>query len=123
MTRRKAAEDKKVLYNHEDISRILEEAAAQFDYEHVYWLSDEDYAKAVGQLKMQAAGIFDFMKVDERLPVRYMYGLGEGIPGATKEIVKLCEDFGLRVRGIDKEISLEIIRRKQWTTKEKDDNI
>ena len=79
----------------------------------INWLSDEDYAKAVGQFRIQLNGVFDFLKVDEKLPVRYMYGLGYAIPGAIKEIVKLTEDFGLRVRGLDKPISLEMIRNER----------
>ena len=33
------------------------------------------------------------------------YGNGVFIPEAIDEIAKLCEDFGLRVRGIDKAIT------------------
>ena len=80
---------------------------------NITWLDDEEYAKAVGQLRMQANSIFDFLKVDEKLPVRYVYGLDVFIPGATTEIVKLCEDFALRVRGIDKPISIDRIRGKR----------
>ena len=58
----------------------------------INWLSDEDYAKAVGQFRIQLNGVFDFLKVDEKLPVRYMYGLGYAIPGAIKEIVKLTDN-------------------------------
>jgi len=77
------------------------------------YLSDEDYQKAIGQLRMQVAGAFDFLKVNEKLPVRYFYGMGEFIPGAVGEIVKLAEDFSLRVRGAkDKPISIEYVRKK-----------
>ncbi len=79
----------------------------------IHWLSDEDYQKAVSQLRMNVTGIFDFMKVDDKLPVRYVYGLSVYIEGAINEVVKLSEDFGLRVRGIDKPISLEMIRKKR----------
>jgi len=124
MPRRKAAEERKSYYNSQDISEILEETIAQFDFKHIHWLSNEEYAKARGQLRMQVAGVFDFIKVDDKLPVRYMYGAGDGIPRAIEELVKLAEDFGLRVRGIDKSISLEIIRRKalaNWVNGEKND--
>lgn len=76
-------------------------------------LPDDEYQKAISQLRMNVAGIFDFMRVDEKIPVRYMYGLGDYIPQAIEEIVKLAEDFGLRVRGVDKPISLEHVRRKR----------
>lgn len=70
----------------------------------VHWLSDEDYAKAVGQLRLQLGGVFE--------PFRY-YGHDVSIPQAIEEVVKLCEDFGLRVRGVDKAIALETVRRSQ----------
>ena len=112
MTRRIATEEKKKFLNSHDISQILEDTLAQFDFEHVHWLESEDYAKAKTQLRMNVAGIFDFMKVDDKLPIRYMYGLGDFVQGAIEEATRLAEDFGLRVRGIDKAINLEIIRRK-----------
>lgn len=79
-----------------------------------YYLPDEEYQKALSQLRMQVAGVFDFLKVDDKLPIRYVYGMGEFIPGAITEIVKLAEDFSLRVRGMkDKPISIEHVRRKR----------
>lgn len=66
-------------------------------YPNIHWLSDDDYAKAVGQLRLQVANI---------LGVFSMYGLGDYIPEATNEIVRRAEDFGLRVRGVDKIIAL-----------------
>ena len=110
MTRRKPITEKRIFYNSHDLSQLLEETLGQFDFEQLHWLEEEEYAKAIGQLRMQIAGVFDFLKVDEKLPVRYMYGMGEFIPGAIEEIFKLAEDFGLRVRGLDKPISLELIR-------------
>ena len=77
----------------------------------VHWLSQDDYDKAIGQLQMHAYGIFDFLKVDDKLPVRYMYGTEAFVHGAVQEIVRLAEDFGLRVRGVDKIISIEKVRR------------
>ena len=52
-------------------------------------IPEEQYKKAISQLRMQSAGIFDFLKVDEKLPTRYMYGMGTFVDGATIEIVKL----------------------------------
>lgn len=66
-------------------------------------LSDEEYTKAIGQFRLAVnamLGVFD------------RYGQGVYIPGASDEIVRLAEDFGLRVRGVDKPISLAYIRRK-----------
>uniref|UniRef100_A0A6M3LFC6 Uncharacterized protein n=1 Tax=viral metagenome TaxID=1070528 RepID=A0A6M3LFC6_9ZZZZ len=79
----------------------------------IHWLEDSEYKKAIGQFRMQVAGVFDFLKVDDKIPIRYRYGMGEFIPGAVEEIVRLAEDLGLRVRDVDKPISLEMIRRKR----------
>jgi hypothetical protein len=67
-------------------------------------LSDEDYAKAIGQFRLAVGAI---------LSVFNMYGMNAYIPAAQEEIVKLAEDYGLRVRGIDKPISIEYIRRRK----------
>ena len=71
--------------------------------DHVYWMSDEDYQKASTQLRLQFIGIFE--------PFR-CYGLEVFIPGAVEEAVKLAEDFGLRVRGVDHPLSLDQVRQK-----------
>ena len=66
-------------------------------------LSDEDYAKAVGQFRLAVGAL---------LSVFHRYGLNVFIPGVQDEIVKLAEDFGQRIRGdLDKPISLEYVRR------------
>ncbi len=82
-------------------------------HEGIFYLSEDDYQKALGQLKRNAYGIFDFLKVDEKLPVRYIYGAGAYIPGAVAEMVKLAEDFSLRCRGAEKPVSIEYVRRKK----------
>jgi len=81
--------------------------------EGVNWLPQEEYNKTVGQLRMSAYGIFDFLKVDNKVPVRYMYGTEVFVHGAVQEIVRLAEDFGLRVRGVDKMFSVEAIRHSR----------
>ena len=70
----------------------------------INWLSDEDYAKAVGQFRIQLNGVFEPFNI---------YGLDVYIPGAIKEVVRLAEDFGLRVRGQDKPISLKMVRNRK----------
>ena len=68
-------------------------------------LDDESYIKAVGQFRLAVGAV---------LSVFNMYGMGESIPQAQNEIVRLAEDFGQRVRGdLDKPISLEYIRRNR----------
>lgn len=76
-------------------------------------LPDDEYAKAKGQLSINAYGIFNFMEVEGSNPVQYQYGLGVYVDGAVREIVRLAEDFSLRCRGVDKPISLEYIRRRK----------
>ena len=65
-------------------------------------LSDEEYAKAIGQLRLAVGAVLQPFN---------MYGMGDYIGPAQAEIVKLAEDFGLRVRGIDKPISVEYVKR------------
>jgi hypothetical protein len=115
MTRRKDPDEIKLRISKLELIEIIEDTVGQLDYGEVHWLSEEEYQKAVTQLRMNVVGIFDFMRVDDKLPVKYMYGLGTFINGAIDEIVKLTEAFGLRVRGIDKPINLEEIRRKALT--------
>lgn len=67
-------------------------------------LNDEDYAKAVGQLRLAVGAV---------LATFNMYGMNAYIAGAQEEIIQLAEDFGQRIRGIDKPISIEYIRRKK----------
>jgi hypothetical protein len=53
------------------------------------YLPEEEYRKVEGQLRLNMNGVFDFLKVDNRLPVRYVYGLGVFVGGAVDEAVKL----------------------------------
>ena len=71
--------------------------------DNINWLPQEEYDKAIGTLKMQLRGVFEPFKA---------YGLQDFIPNAINEAVKLCEDFGLRVRGVDKAISLDMVRKR-----------
>ena len=77
------------------------------------WIPQDDYDKAIWQLRSQLYGVFDFMKVNDELPIKYMYGMGDYIPGAVEEMVRLAEDFSLRCRKVDKPISLEMVRKKK----------
>jgi len=67
------------------------------------WLPDEEYQKSLGQLRLQLNGVFTPFNA---------YGLDIYIPGAKESVIKLCEDFALRVRGIDKEISFDNVKNK-----------
>jgi hypothetical protein len=73
----------------------------EIDGKKISWLSDEEYEKSVGQLRLQLNGVFKpFM----------FYGMSIYIPGAKDAIIKLCEDFSLRTRGLDKPIDFEIVK-------------
>ena len=67
------------------------------------WLDGKEYQKALTQFKLQLNGIFEPLLKGEKLDVYE----------AIVEITRLTEDFGLRVRNVDKPISLEGIRAKR----------
>jgi reverse gyrase len=69
------------------------------------WLPDDEYEKAVGQLRQHVNVLL--------METFNKHGYDALVPGTTKEIVKLAEDFGLRIRGVDKPISIEYVRRKK----------
>lgn len=68
----------------------------------ITWLPQEEYDKAVGQLRLQLNGVM--------VPFQ-QYGQNVFVQQAIEEIVRLTEDFGLRVRGIPKPIALDYVRR------------
>ncbi len=69
------------------------------------FLPDEDYAKAIGQFRLQLNAVFQPFQ---------MYGMDTFVPGAINEVIQLAEDFSLRVRGDrDKPISIDYIRRRK----------
>ncbi len=74
-------------------------------YDNIPWLSEESYAKARWQYK---TNVRELLK-----QVFDQYGLGVFIDGTVDEIWQLTEDWGLRLRSIDKPISLDYVRRKK----------
>jgi len=62
------------------------------EYGDIHWLPDENYQKAIGQLRLQINGALR--------PLR-SYGQAVYCDQTADAIVKLCEDFGLRVRGVE----------------------
>uniref|UniRef100_A0A6M3KUZ5 Uncharacterized protein n=1 Tax=viral metagenome TaxID=1070528 RepID=A0A6M3KUZ5_9ZZZZ len=52
------------------------------------WLDDMEYRKAHTQMRMGAQMVFDFIKVDDKLPVRYLYGLGPHVLEGIEEICR-----------------------------------
>jgi len=71
----------------------------------VYWLSENDYKKAVWSLRSSVTSLFR--------PLR-QYGQGVYCDEAIEHIVRLCEDFGLRVRGVDHPIETELTARNRY---------
>lgn len=59
------------------------------------WLDEDEYDHAVGSARM---------KVSQLLQYFNCYGLGDQITPITQAIIDVMEDFGMRVRGLDKEI-------------------
>ena len=57
------------------------------------WVSDEEFKQAIGQFRLVVGNIL--------LPLR-MYGQGDTVDGAIKEIVSLAIDLSLRLRDVDK---------------------
>ncbi len=68
----------------------------------VNWLPDDKYQKLLGVFRLQLNGVM--------MPFR-IYGLDAHIPGAIDEIVALSELWCMAVRGMDKPISLDYVRR------------
>ena len=66
-------------------------------------ISETDYRKAVGQLRLQLNGVFEPFNC---------YGLGAFVPEAIEQAVLLAEQFGRRVRGDDIPIILNNYKRK-----------
>jgi len=68
------------------------------------WLSEEEYSKAKGQLRLQIGGALH--------PLR-MYGQDVYVDTAVDIILDMAEDFGLRVRGYPRPISYELTAKKR----------
>lgn len=80
-------------------------------HEGIHWISDEDYSKAVGQLRLQLNGLFEGFQNNKGNLTVNIVGI-ETYP-LIREIVELAEDFSLRVRGVEKPIDLTRIRGKR----------
>jgi hypothetical protein len=69
-------------------------------------IPQESYDKAVGQFRLQLNGIMNCFRC---------YGLQDDVDGAIIEIIKLAEQFGMRVRGVDKPIHVRSTPRPRPT--------
>jgi hypothetical protein len=72
---------------------------------NIHWLSDDEYAKAVYSLRATVTSLFK--------PLR-RYGQDVYCDQAIEHTIKLCEDFGLRVRGVDHPIETELTARSRY---------
>ncbi len=67
-------------------------------------IPQEQYDKALGQFRLQLNGIMNCFKC---------YGLDNDVEGACEEIIKLAEQFSMRIRGKNVPIKVrETPRRK-----------
>ena len=71
----------------------------------IYWLDEESFAKAKGQLRLQ---------VGEILSVFNIYGLDSLVPGAIDEILEVADDYSKRLRG---EVNQPIRVKKRRNTR------
>ena len=69
-------------------------------------IPQEQYDKALGQFRLQLNGIMNNFRC---------YGLNDDVDGATKEIIKLTEQFAMRVRGKDIPIRVRETPRRRPT--------
>ena len=72
------------------------------DISEIHWLPEEEYERAVGQVRLQ---------LNEIMRPLMLYGQAPYVYQAINEIIKITEDFGLRVRGIDHPIDIELVRQ------------
>jgi len=68
------------------------------------WLSDERYAKLKGQTRLQVSGMLDVFN---------MYGQDVFIPPTVDAIMLVIEETWDVIRGEDKPIDIETLRRKR----------
>ncbi len=64
----------------------------EVDIEGFPWLDDEEWSKAIGQLRLQISGL---------LSVFDCYGMGIYIAPVSEQILDSAIDFSMRVRGAD----------------------
>lgn len=62
------------------------------DYPGINWLTDDQYHMAVTKLRLHIGGVL--------YPLR-KYGQGDYVDEAIVQLTKVCEDFGLQVRGVN----------------------
>jgi len=71
-----------------------------------YYLPEDEWNKAKWQytsnVRKLLKDVFD------------IYGLGVFIDGTVEEIWQLTEDWSMRIRGVDKPISLDYIRQRRY---------
>jgi hypothetical protein len=79
------------------------------EYGNIHWLSDDDYAKCVGTARS---------KINIALKPLSFYGQQPLCDISCHIIMKILEDFGLQVRGIDHETDHETIKHLEMISKD-----
>jgi len=69
-------------------------------------IPEEQYKKALGQFRLQLGGVMNCFRC---------YGMEQDVDGAIPEIVKLTEQFAMRVRGKDVPIMVRSKPRRRPT--------
>jgi len=111
MHRRKVIEEKRIgrpekkIYSQSEMEKIIE-SYLNDETREISWLDEDEYKKAVFQFKSNLNAAMEEAQLK-------MYGLKSSCEDVLEIATKLCEDFGLRVRGIDQPISIEIIKQSR----------
>lgn len=79
------------------------------EYGNINWLSDDDYAKYVGIARM---------KINIALKPLSLYGQQTQCDVSCHIIMKILEDFGLQVRGIDHQTDYETTKHLNRLSKD-----
>jgi hypothetical protein len=69
-------------------------------------IPDDDYSKAIGQLKLQVNGVLNCFRC---------YGMDHDVDIAIREVTLLAEQFAMRVRGKDEPILVRTVPRERPT--------
>ena len=68
-------------------------------YGSIPWVPDEEYEKLIGQTRLQLNGLYSCF---------HGYGHDTFIPEVIEETIRICENFGLRVRGVDRHLNVRV---------------
>lgn len=104
-TPKKKGRPEKKIYTQSEMMTILESYINDEERE-IYWLDENEYAKA----KFQFTSSLSAACIENGLN---LYGHKDECVNVIEIAWRLAEDFGLRVRGLDQPISLEVIKQNR----------